>query len=169
MALLLSFWLSIASAQKEKITSTYLTFQYTHTIHDLTKGNNPWSIGSGIRLFFNTRSFVRPVIELTGDVYLQSDKTLRIDRDQITPPVGGVIKLLAGPSFQIGRSLNLSLIAGPAYVNSRLLLTLSPDVSLVTKNQKVFFKIAYIHILNRGNLVRDVFTSYSFGSGLKLF
>lgn len=171
VSLLLSFILTQAFAQQEKRTSTYLFAQLTPTLHDQTLGNNPLGMGLGFPTFFNTRSKFKPTVEITGDIYFPHDDVFRTNGDGTAKlEVPGMINLLAGAAFAPAKNIYLSFVAGPSFINSQTLLAVKPSFGFYFSNkQRWTGKIAYINVFNRGNVVKDNFTSASFAIGVKIF
>lgn len=170
-SLLLSFIVTQVFAQQEKSTATYLSFQVTPTIKDQTLGNNPIGMGLGLQTFFNTHSKFKPTIEVTGDIYLPHDDVFRMNGDGTAMlDVPGMINLLAGAAFAPVKNIYVSFIAGPSFINGQTLLAIKPSFGFYFSNkQRWTGKIAYINVFNRGNVVKENFTSVSFAIGVKLF
>lgn len=172
LLLISSFSISIyCFGQHRDIADGYVTVQYTKTINDLTKGNNPWGIGTGLQVFFNTSKLFRPLAEVTGDIYLEDDKTLLLGPNgEAIPAISTISKILLGPSLQLGNFTNVAVAAGASFTGMDIYLTLKPSLHIFLNNsQSVFFKIAYIHVYDRGNVIKQDFTSWSTGFGLKVF
>jgi hypothetical protein len=157
--------------QQHRLLSGYVTFQYTHTLKDVTKGNNPWGMGTGLQIFFNINQWFRPAVDLTSDLYLENDKTLRVAANgEHFEQVTTISKILAGPSLQLGTYANVGFVAGAAFVNREALLAIKPSLTIFpTKRQTVFFKGSHITVFNRGNVIKENFVSWSVGVGLKVF
>lgn len=156
-------------AQQQRKVSTCLMAQYNGTLTDAVKGNNPWNIGLGLNTLLNTQSRLKPALELTGDVYLESDKVFWTDSSgNEIPSVGGMVNLLIGPSFDLGPAVYLSLLAGPSFINDKILAGLKPSLGFYfSKSRRWTGKAAYIHIFNRYQ--REDFTSLSLAVGVRLF
>lgn len=160
--------------QTERKVSTYLLTQYNNTIYDYTIGNNPWGIGLGFQTFFNNKTKFKPTIELTGDLYLENDKVLRLNPDGSTPKsdndVRGMVNLFIGSSFHPTRNVYLSFVAGPSFINGQTLLAIKPSFGFYfSKTQKWTGKVSYINVFNRSQVTKEDFGSLSFAVGLKLF
>lgn len=172
--ILFCFILTQSFGQAQQKISTYLLVQYNSTIHDYTKGNNPWGIGLGVQTFYNNKTKFKPTIELTGDIYLADDKVLRLNPDGSFPQkdnrVGTMVNLFAGLSFQPMQSVYLSLVAGPGFINGEILPGIKPSFGVyLSKNQRWTAKISYINMFNRTKLANEDFGSLSVAIGLKLF
>src|SRR5580693_4580288 len=131
-AFLFCFLLTQVFGQTQKKVSTYLLTQYNNTLHDYTSGNNPWGIGLGLQTFFNNKTKFKPTFELTGDIYLEDNKVLRLNPDGSIPKGGnsviGMVNLFIGSSFYPTQSLYLSLTAGPSFISGQTLLGIKPSI-----------------------------------------
>ena len=169
--LLLSFFLTPIFGQSQRKITTYLSAQYTKTVRDITLGNNPWGVGLGVQSFLNNKSKFKPTIELTSDIYLEDDKVWR--SDSIGTPfndLGGMTNLFIGSSFHPTKNSYLSFVAGPSFLGGQTLLGIKPSIGFYFSNkQKLTGKISYINIFNRGQIIKENFTSWSISLGVKLF
>ena len=171
---LLFFSLTQSFGQTQRKISTYLLTQYNKTIYDRTIGNNPWGVGLGLQSYFNNKTKFKPTIEITGDVYLEDDKVLRLNPDGTVPTnyndVRGMVNLFIGTSFSPTRNIYLSLVGGPSFISGQTMLGIKPSFGFYfSKSQKWAGKISYINIFNRDKTTKEDFGSLSFGVGLKLF
>lgn len=169
--LLLCTVLTYSFAQKQKIISTYLMTQYNVTLYDVTKGNNPWSVGLGLESYFNLKSKFKPTIELTGDLYLMDDKVYRTNADgSPINDVRGMVNLFIGTSFNPTKHIYLSVVGGPSFISGQTLLGIKPSIGFYfSKLQRWTGQISYINIFNRGKTIKGDFGSLSLAVGLKLF
>ena len=171
---LLCFILVQAFGQKQRKVSTYLLTQYNNTIYDWTSGNNPWGVGLGLQTFLNNKTKFKPTIELTGDIYLEDDKVLKLNPDGSIPPnyndVRGMVNLFVGTSFDPTKNIYVSLVAGPSFINGQTMLGIKPSFGFYfSKSQKWTGKISYINIFNRDKTAKEDFGSLSLAVGLKIF
>ena len=172
--LILTFIVTQTFAQHQKMASTYLLTQYNKTLYDRTIGNNPWGVGFGLQTFFNNKTNFKPTIELTGDIYLEDNKVLRLNPDGSTPTnyndVRGMINLFIGTSFNPIRSVYLSFVAGPSFISGQTMLGIKPSFGFYfSKTQKWTGKISYINIFDREKTTKEDFGSVSLGLGIILF
>jgi hypothetical protein len=168
------FLLTQSFGQTQRKVSTFLQTQYNSTLYDYTKGNNPWGIGLGLQAFLNNKTKFKPTIELTGDIYLEDNKVLRLNPDGSIPKndnsVSGVVNLFAGSSFHPTQSVYFSFVAGPSFISGQTLLGIKPSVGFYfSKNHKWTVKVLYINIFNRTQATKEDFGSLSLAIGLKLF
>ena len=174
MTFLLCLILAKTFGQSQKKISTYLFTQYNNTLYDITKGNNPWGVGLGLQTFFNNRTKFKPTIELTGDIYLEDDKVLRLNADGTVPAnyndVRGMVNLFVGTSFNPTKNIYLSFLAGPSFISGQTMLGIKPSIGFYfSKSQKWIGKVSYINIFNRDKITKEDFGSLSLAIGLKLF
>lgn len=141
-------------AQPRKGVSTYLQAQYNHTLYDYTAGNNPWGMGLGLQAFFHNKTRFQPTLEITGDLYLEDDKVLRLDPDGSFPEknnsIDDMINLFIGSSIQATKGLYLSVVAGPSFINGQSFFGIKQSLAFsLSKKQKWTGKISYINVFNR--------------------
>ena len=157
-------------AQIPKKISTYLFAQYTQTTYDITLNNNPWGAGLGVQAFYNNKTKFKPCIEITGDVFLQDDKVLRIINGIAPEAVRGMVNIFTGSSFHPVEKVYLAFLAGPAFINSKTYLGIKPSFGFYfSKNKRWTAKASYTNIFNRDRESKTDFGSVSFAIGLKLF
>ena len=89
---LFCFLLTQSFAQTQRKVSVYLLTQYNKTLHDYTINNNPWGIGLGLQAFLNNKTKFQPTIEITGDLYWESDKVLRLNPEGSIPQKGNDVQ-----------------------------------------------------------------------------
>ena len=174
VTILLCFIVMQSFGQKQRKISTYLVAQYNHTLYDYTIGNNPWGTGLGLQCFFNNKTKFKPTIELTGDIYLEDDKVLRLNPDGSIPKnnndVRGMVNLFGGSSYHPAQNIYLSFTAGPSFISGQTLLGIKPSFGFYfSKTQKWTGKISYINIFNRTKIPKEDFGSLSLAIGVKLF
>ena len=171
---LFSFVMATASSQSQRKVSVYLETQYNYTLYDYTANNNPWGIGLGLQCNFNNQSNFKPTFELTGDLYLEDDKVLRLNPDGSMPKSGSdvrdMVNLFAGTSFHPNKHLFISFLAGPSFIGKQTLVGIKPSFGFYfSKNQRWTGKVSYINVFNRTKIVREDFGSVSLAVGFKLF
>jgi hypothetical protein len=172
---ILCFILTSSSfCQTRRGVSTYLFTQYTKTLYDYTIGNNPWGIGLGVQALFNNKTKFTPIVELSGDLYLEDDKVLRLNPDgsiqDSRNDIDNMISLFVGSSFHLNESIYLSLLAGTGFINGQTHVGMKPSFGVYfSRNRKWTGRVSYINIFNRTKLVDEDFGSVSLAIGFKLF
>ena len=171
LTFLISLMLTQAFGQASKKVTIFLLTQYNKTISDRTIGNNPWGIGLGLQTFFNNKSKFKPCIELTADIYLENDKVLRLNFDgSPINDVQGMVNLFVGASYNPIKNIYVSLVAGPSFINSQVLIGVKPSLGFYfPKTHRWTGKLSYINIFNRDKTTKENFSSFSFAVGIKLF
>ena len=151
--------------------STYLQVQYTNTLSDQTKNNNPWSLGAGVQLVLNNQYKLKPIAELTIDGYFEDDKVLRITSDgKEFERVNTTVNFLAGMAYHPTQQVFLSFAAGPGLINKQTLLCIKPSIGLFfNSNQKFSGRFSYINVFNRGQFSKEDFSSISISLSTRLF
>src|SRR5205814_6707840 len=124
-------------------------------------------------IFNNERKF-NPTIELTGDIYLEDDKVLKLNPDGSIPTkyndVRGMVNLFVGSSFNPAQNIYLSLLAGPSFISRQTLLGIKPSFGFYfSKTKRCTGKVSYLNIFNRNKTTKEDFGSLSVAIGLKLF
>ena len=170
-AFLLLFTLTQTFGQSQRKLSTYLLTQYNKTIYDRTAGNNPWGIGLGLQTFLNTKTKLKPAIELTADIYLEDDKVFRTNPDGTEiNDIAGMINLFLGTSFHPTQTIYLSFLTGPSFIGGQTLVGIKPSFGFYfTEKQRWTGKLSYINIFNRDKTTKEDFGSISLAIGFKLF
>jgi hypothetical protein len=167
----LVFSLTNIFGQSEKKTSAYFFTQYNKTLKDLSKENNPWSLGIGFQLLVNNKTKFKPAIEVTGDLYLEDDKVLRTDASG-TPlnDLGEMVNLFVGTIFIPAKNIYVSFMLGPSFLGGETHFGIKPSVGFFfPKNRQWTAKLSYIDIFNRDKESGQDFTSVSIAVGVKLF
>lgn len=162
--------LQIQAQTQRKITANLL-MQYNSTIYDVTTVINPWGIGIGLQLFYNSKSAVKPTIDLSGDIYLSHSNIGILGPDnKIIDGVEKMTNLFAGVAYQHSKNLYLCLTAGPGIINGKTLFGIKPSVGFYfTQKQRGTFRVSYINLFNRYPLTKNDFGTISFALGFKLF
>lgn len=170
LTILFCFILFNSFGQTTKKISTYLSAQYNKTTRDITLGNNPWGGGLGLQAYLNNKSKWRPTIEITGDLYMEDDKVLRMDdAGKEIPDVRAMVNVFGGTSFQATKNIYLSVVAGPSFTSSGC-FGLKPSIGFYfCRNQRFTAKFSYLNVFNRDQETHQDFSSYSLSLGVKLF
>lgn len=161
-------------AQPRKAVSTYLQGQYNHTLYDYTARNNPWSMGLGLQVSVHNKTRFQPTVELTGDLFLEDDKVLRLNPDGSNPEnnnrVDAMVNLFAGTSIHPTQRLFFSFVAGPSFINRQTYLGIKPSIGyFLSENKKWQGKVSYLNVFNRTKQAEEDFGSISVAIGVMLF
>jgi hypothetical protein len=155
---------------KRKKISGYLSGQFTQTIYDITRGNNPWGIGAGLQAFLNNASKFKPTIEVTADGYIAGQKYLYLIDGRDVAISGGVINVFGGATFHPTRSVYFSFVAGPSFINGFTRFGIKPSFGwYFSPSKQKKKKLSYINIYDREPTSKQDFGYVSLSIGLKLF
>lgn len=171
LLLMLLAMLNYASAQTPRNAALFVESNYSQTLSDITKGNNPWLLGVGLQLFLSQKSIFKPSVELTASMNMMDDKVYRTYNDGTPiPTVGGMVNVFAGISVHPLQKMYLSFLAGPSFVGRQAHFGVKPSVGFYfPSNQKFLAKISYLNILNRDLRTKQDFSALSLSLGYKLF
>ncbi len=160
-----------AMGQTKNKLSLYLNTQYNKTIYDITLGNNPWAIGTGLQGFLHNKSKFTPTIDVTADAYLYDDKVLRLyPNGKPIPDAGGMVNVFAGAAFFPSKTVFLSFTAGPSFISGNTLFGIKPSFGFYfSDSRRWMVKASYINVFNRDKITKEDFGTISFSIGLKLF
>lgn len=160
-----------AFSQTTRQLSTYLELIHQMSIYDKTIGNNPWGIGPGLQMQFNTTGKFKPIVDISGFVYLQDDKVGRLDENEnMLPDVRSMVNIFAGVLYQPKKTMYVSLTTGPSFVSSQTLIGVKPAFGFYfNASQKWRGQIAFTNVFNRGETVKGDFGSVSFSIATRLF
>ena len=169
--LLFCFALTPSFGQAKRAASLYLQGQYTHTLYDVTQGNNPWGMGLGLQVFFQPSSAFRPTLDFTADAYLEDDKVARLNADEtVIGDVGSMVNLFAGLSYHPATRVYLSLAGGPGFISGETRWGIKPSVGYYfSSSQRWVGRLSYINVFNGEARTRENFGSISLSLGLRLF
>jgi hypothetical protein len=169
-AIFFSFVALFSFSQERKISVLFNT-QYTGTIDDVTKDNNPWAMGVGVQSYFNNNSRFRPTLDITADIYLEDDKVMRYYPDgTVMDDLGGVVSVFAGAAYFLGNRTYVSFVMGPGFTEGQTNFGIKPSFGFYFSERKRWTgKISYINLFNRDNRYGQDFTSISFTLGVRIY
>ncbi len=145
-----------AWTQPSRQTTPYVSFQYNKTLHDYTIGNNPWGIGIGVQVNFLDQRFLKPVMELTLDAYLEDDKVLRLyPGGSAANDVGGMINLFGGVAYEPWRRLYIAGTTGISLTAGQVLFGFKPSAGVYVSQRRGLLKFSYINLYHRGTVVKE--------------
>ena len=164
-------FLALFSFSQDRLISVLLNTQYTGTIDDVTKGNNPWAIGSGVQGYLNNNSKFKPTVDITADIYLEDDKLMRYYSDgTVKKDLGGVVNVFAGAAYFLGNKSYFSFVMGPGFTEGQTNFGIKPSFGFYFSERKRWTgKISYINLFNRDKQSGQDFTSISFTLGVRIY
>ncbi len=171
ITLLLFCILANCFGQKPKKITAYLSGQYTNTLHDFTKENNPWGIGLDLQVIGYPQGIISPIVEVSFDRYLMSYKVLKVYADGTpVPSVSQMTNVLAGISVNLPANIYVSAAAGPSFIDGEAFFGIKPSVGVFLSSSKRWnVRVSYIHIYKREKRFEKDFTSLSYSLGIRLF
>ena len=158
------------SGQTKHTVSIYIQFQNNLSVYDRTITNNASGIGAGIQIFLNTKTKLKPTLEITGDVF-GGTKELYLTGDG-KPIYGkdGVYNFFVGASYAFSKNFYTALSVGPSLLDKDPYFTVKPSAGFYFfKNQRCTAKISFINIFQRDEISNQSFGYLSFSAGIKLF
>lgn len=161
------------TGRAQKPITTYFSAQYNKTVSDYTIANNPWAPGVGVQMNFFNNAAIKPILELTADLYLMKNKVLRLNPDGSVPEtsndVQAMVNLFTGFAWEPVQEIHLSTTAGASLAGGQFLFGFKPAVGGYLLRRKVLMKLYYLNIFNRGRVVKQNFESIGFSMGIRVF
>ncbi|HYE56025.1 MAG TPA: hypothetical protein VD996_14335, partial [Chitinophagaceae bacterium] len=68
MTLLLLLFVTLCLAQQNRKASIYISAQYSETLYDRVKPNNPNLFGLGVQVYLRNASPLKPTAEVTAEL-----------------------------------------------------------------------------------------------------
>ncbi len=169
LAILFVTQLYLVQGQWRKHVSTHLFLQYTGTIKDPNRGNNPWSMGIGFNHTMNSRSFVKPVMVMSAHLFLASDKVFRMfpDGSEISS-INTIVDFLGGPLFRVSKNIHLQVPGGIGFVNGIARCAIEPGINLLSNQQKWRLQFSSKTIFNRIRGTKENYQGMAFSIGRRL-
>lgn len=167
--LLLCLLLQPLFAQQQRKISLYLSAQADKTLQDVTRENNTAGFGPALQVFMNNKTRFKPLLELNAALYGGTKDLLTYNGIPLES-VLIMVNVHAGASYHPLKYAYVSLTAGPAFVSDQVLPGIRSSIGFYfPKNQKLTARLSYLHVFNRGNVIREDFSAVSVGFGFKLF
>lgn len=150
---------------------SYLLTQFNQTLYDVTYGNNIWGLGLSGFAIYDCKTKIKPVIEVNTSFIFLDDKVGRMDSsDNLIESVTGISSVLAGAMLTPTKSTYISVVAGPSFLNGKMLMTLKPSVGFYfPKNKRFTAKFAFTNVYNRYKPTKEDFGSLNIALGFRLF
>ncbi|MFL5787698.1 MAG: hypothetical protein ACJ748_06575, partial [Flavisolibacter sp.] len=119
----------------------------------------------------NNRKIIKPTIELTGDLYLENDKVLRLySNGTEINDVRGMVNLFAGITYNPIRNGFFSILAGPSLINGNTYFGVKPSIGFYfSENKRWAGKLSYINVFNRDKVLKADFGTISIAVGIRVF
>lgn len=156
-------------SQADRKVSLFLSFQANKTIYDRTASNNTGSVGFGMQTVLNSKTIVRPTLEMNGDLF-SGTKVQYFTADN-RPIYGksGVLSIHGGPFIQLSDHFFIAATAGAHFFNDDVHLSLRPSAGVYpTKGRKWTLKTSFTNVFQRDDISSEHFGYVSFAIAVKL-
>ena len=168
--LFVTFFIAIHSfSQADKKVSVFLSCQANNTLYDRTITNNSGGVGFGLQTVLNTMTFVRPTLEINGDIF-GGTKVLYLTADD-KPIYGksGVLSIHGGPFLQLTDQFFIAATIGSHFYNHDVHFSARPSVGVYpAKGKKWTLKTSFTNVFQRDEISNENFGYVSFAIALKL-
>jgi hypothetical protein len=155
--------------QKERIVSTFLSIQGSVTQYDRTKSNNSGAFGFGVQATINTKTWIRPTVEVNGDLSGGTKELITTNDGKIIESKQEVLGIYAGPLFQPIDWMFVSATAGNSIYNDKSHFGIRPSIGFFPfHHQRVEAKASFTYICQRDDISNKSFGYLSFGIGIKI-
>lgn len=157
-------------AQTERKVSSTLFAQVDRTLYDRTVTNNAGGVGVGLQSSINTRTLVKPVVEVTADLFAGTKELYVTEDDKPIDAKRDVLGIYAGALLQPSHRLFISTTGGISFFNGKGHFGVRPSVGYhLSKDGRFTAKAAFTHIFQRDAISNQPFGYGSFALGVKLF
>lgn len=156
-------------SQQDKKVSVFLSFQVNTTLYDRTVSNNSGGLGFGLQTVLNTKTFVRPTIELNADVF-GGTKELYLTADG-KPIYGksGTSSIHIGAFIPLSNSVFAVATVGSHFYNHDLHFSARHSVGVYpTKSKRWTLRTSFTNVFQRDEISNESFGYLSFAIALKL-
>ena len=162
--------LSQAIGQSTKKVSTYLTGQFSFVAYQNYEESNPKGPGLGIHTFINTKSKIKPVVDLSVDLLISGKGPFYLVNEGKEEVEGTLANFFVGASYHPGQTIFFSLAGGPSLFNGRAVAGVKGSFGFYfSSTQRWMGKISAIHLFNQEPLTKEDAGLVSFTLGLRLF
>ena len=156
-------------SQEDKKVSILLSLQANKTFYDRTASNNSSGVGLGLQTLLNTKTIVRPTLEINGDIF-GGTKELYLTADE--KPIyskSGVLSIHGGPFIQLSNQFYISATIGSHFYNDDVHFSARPSIGVYpTKGKKWTMKTSFTNVFQRVDISNESFGYLSFAIALKL-
>src|SRR5688500_20223603 len=105
-------------SQVNRKVSVLLSFQANSTLYDRTASNNFGGIGFGLQTVLNTKTRVRPSLEINGDIFGGTKELYLTADDKPIYGKSGVLSIHGGPYIQLSGRFFLAATIGSHFYNN---------------------------------------------------
>lgn len=168
--LLLSLFIATRSfSQVDRKVSVFLSFQVNKTLYDRTASNNSGGVGFGLQTVLNTNTYVRPTLEINGDIFGGTKELYLTADDKPIYGKSGVLSVHGGPFIQLSDHFFISATVGSHFYNNDLHFSTRPSIGVSpTKGRKWTLKTSFTNVFQRDEISNESFGYLNFAIALKL-
>lgn len=139
-------------------------------MYDRTTTNNSGGFGFGLQTFLNTKTRLRPTLEVNADLFAGTKEGYLTTDGQFIDGKSGVAGIYLGPSFQATEKLFIATTFGSSFYNATANFGVRPSVGFVPfNNKKLLAKASFTNVFQRDEISNESFGYFSFALALKLF
>jgi|APEBP8051073220_1049391.scaffolds.fasta_scaffold02816_5 hypothetical protein len=156
-------------SQVDRKVSVFLSFQANTTLYDRTASNNSGGVGFGLQTVLNTKTFVRPTIEINGDIFGGTKELYLTADDKPIYGKSGVLSIHGGPFISLSNRVFCAATVGSHFYNDDVHFSVRPSVGVYpTKGRKWTLKTSFTNVFQRDEISNESFGYLSFAIALKL-
>ncbi len=157
-------------SQTNRKLSTFLSFQVNKTFYDRAITNNNGGIGFGLQTNLNTKTWVKPTLELNADLFAGTKELYLTANNKPIDAKSGVLGIYIGPLFEPMKRLFIATTFGTSIYNNKAHFGVRPSVVLYPSKRKNWAaKVSFTNIFQRDDINNKSFGYFSFAFALKLF
>lgn len=157
-------------SQPNRKLSVFLSFQANKTLFDRTITNNNGGIGFGLQTNLNTKTRVKPTLELNADFFAGTKELYLTSDFKPIEAKSGVSGIYIGPLFEPVKRLFIAATFGTSIYNNKAHFGIRPSVGLYpSKRKNCTAKVSFTNIFQRDDINNKSFGYFSFTLALKLF
>jgi hypothetical protein len=156
-------------SQQDRKVSVFFSTQTNKTLYDRTVSNNSFGFGIGLQTIVNTKTFVRPTIEINGYIF-SGTKELYLTADD--KPIYGknaVLSIHAGPFIPLSKHVFFATTVGTHFYNNDVHFSARPGLGVFpTKSRKWILRTSFTNVFQRDEISNESFGYLSFAISIKL-
>jgi hypothetical protein len=156
-------------SQTDSKVSIFLSFQANTTLYDRTASNNSGGVGFGLQTVLNTKTLVRPTIEINGDIFGGTKELYLTADDKPIYGKSGVLSIHGGPFIPLSNRVFFAATIGSHFYNDDVHFSARPSFGVYpTKGRKWTLKTSFTNVFQRDEISNESFGYLSFAIALKL-
>lgn len=157
-------------AQKDRKISACIAFNVNATQYDRTISNNATGFGAGLQVYMRTKTWVRPALDLSADVFGGTKLLYLTNDDKPIYAKDAITTLYAGAYFQPSRRFFAVLTGGPSFFNNHAYLGIKPGCGYyLLRSKQLAVKVCFTNVFQRDGISNQSFGYWNFSLAAKLF